>query len=254
MTQRIRGVLSPVVTPFKADLSPDKERFIAHCKWLLTPELRARRVRHQQRSELARRGRTLDAARRPHRGRRRCLAHDARHRLLLDHRNREAHVAGGQARLRRRVDAAAVLLQGCQRRRSLPPLQRSRAARRRCAAQNLSLSHPARRGRRHHAGPGRAFAQSLPQRDRRHERQLGRLEQHQSVPRRVRENRIRRVRRQRILPAREHATQRRRHHFRDGQRQPGRHPQAVYRNGRTPTPTSSRRRSTSRAMRSARST
>ncbi len=36
MTQNIRGVLSPVVTPFKADLSPDKERFIAHCKWLLS--------------------------------------------------------------------------------------------------------------------------------------------------------------------------------------------------------------------------
>ena len=36
MTQRIRGVLSPVVTPFKADLSPDKDRFIAHCKWLLS--------------------------------------------------------------------------------------------------------------------------------------------------------------------------------------------------------------------------
>jgi 4-hydroxy-tetrahydrodipicolinate synthase len=35
MTQRIRGVLAPVVTPFKADLSPDRERFIAHCKWLL---------------------------------------------------------------------------------------------------------------------------------------------------------------------------------------------------------------------------
>src|SRR5438045_7514159 len=36
MSQRIRGVLSPVVTPFKADLSPDKERFIAHCNWLLS--------------------------------------------------------------------------------------------------------------------------------------------------------------------------------------------------------------------------
>ena len=35
MTQRIRGVLAPVVTPFRADLSPDKERFIAHCQWLL---------------------------------------------------------------------------------------------------------------------------------------------------------------------------------------------------------------------------
>jgi 4-hydroxy-tetrahydrodipicolinate synthase len=34
--QRIRGVLSPVVTPFSKDLSPDAERFIAHCRWLLT--------------------------------------------------------------------------------------------------------------------------------------------------------------------------------------------------------------------------
>src|SRR5437016_325153 len=32
----IRGVLAPVVTPFGADLSPDKERFIAHCQWLLS--------------------------------------------------------------------------------------------------------------------------------------------------------------------------------------------------------------------------
>ncbi len=36
MTQRIKGVLSPVVTPFKADLSPDPRRFAAHCKWLLS--------------------------------------------------------------------------------------------------------------------------------------------------------------------------------------------------------------------------
>ena len=36
MTQRIRGVLAPVVTPFKADLAPDSQRFIAHCKWLLS--------------------------------------------------------------------------------------------------------------------------------------------------------------------------------------------------------------------------
>jgi 4-hydroxy-tetrahydrodipicolinate synthase len=34
--QRIRGVLSPVVTPFNRDLSPDPRRFIAHCQWLLT--------------------------------------------------------------------------------------------------------------------------------------------------------------------------------------------------------------------------
>jgi len=35
-THRIRGVLAPVVTPFKADLSPDHERFIRHCQWLLS--------------------------------------------------------------------------------------------------------------------------------------------------------------------------------------------------------------------------
>jgi 4-hydroxy-tetrahydrodipicolinate synthase len=36
MSERIRGVLAPVVTPFKADLSPDRERFIGHCRWLLS--------------------------------------------------------------------------------------------------------------------------------------------------------------------------------------------------------------------------
>ena len=36
MSERIRGVLAPVVTPFKDDLSPDTERFIVHCKWLLS--------------------------------------------------------------------------------------------------------------------------------------------------------------------------------------------------------------------------
>ena len=36
MSERIRGVLAPVVTPFKADLAPDSQRFIAHCKWLLS--------------------------------------------------------------------------------------------------------------------------------------------------------------------------------------------------------------------------
>ena len=32
---RLRGVLSPAVTPFRQDLSPDPVRFIQHCKWLL---------------------------------------------------------------------------------------------------------------------------------------------------------------------------------------------------------------------------
>lgn len=38
-TDRIRGVLSPVVTPFKSDLSPDAERFARHCKWLLSQDV-----------------------------------------------------------------------------------------------------------------------------------------------------------------------------------------------------------------------
>ena len=34
--KRIKGLLSPVVTPFKADLSTDPQRFIAQCRWLLS--------------------------------------------------------------------------------------------------------------------------------------------------------------------------------------------------------------------------
>ncbi|MGI9044321.1 MAG: dihydrodipicolinate synthase family protein [Gemmatimonadaceae bacterium] len=33
---RITGVLSPVVTPFRRDLSPDPERLADHCRWLLS--------------------------------------------------------------------------------------------------------------------------------------------------------------------------------------------------------------------------
>ena len=36
MNQRIKGVLSPVVTPFNRDLAPDADRFVRHCKWLLS--------------------------------------------------------------------------------------------------------------------------------------------------------------------------------------------------------------------------
>jgi 4-hydroxy-tetrahydrodipicolinate synthase len=32
---RLKGVLSPVITPFKADYSADTDRFVRHCKWLL---------------------------------------------------------------------------------------------------------------------------------------------------------------------------------------------------------------------------
>ena len=36
---RMKGVLSPVVTPFKADLSPDPERFVRQCRWLLSQDV-----------------------------------------------------------------------------------------------------------------------------------------------------------------------------------------------------------------------
>ena len=36
---RMKGVLSPVVTPFKANLSPDPERFVRQCRWLLSQDV-----------------------------------------------------------------------------------------------------------------------------------------------------------------------------------------------------------------------
>ncbi len=35
-TPRLRGVLSPVLTPFDKNLAPSPERFIQHCKWLVS--------------------------------------------------------------------------------------------------------------------------------------------------------------------------------------------------------------------------
>lgn len=36
---RMTGVLSPVVTPFKADLSPDAAKLVSICKWLLSQDV-----------------------------------------------------------------------------------------------------------------------------------------------------------------------------------------------------------------------
>ncbi|WP_020656158.1 dihydrodipicolinate synthase family protein [Massilia niastensis] len=33
---RLRGVFSPVITPFAADLAPDPKRMVRHCRWLLS--------------------------------------------------------------------------------------------------------------------------------------------------------------------------------------------------------------------------
>ena len=35
MSQRIRGVLAPVITPFTSDYAPHARRFVRHCMWLL---------------------------------------------------------------------------------------------------------------------------------------------------------------------------------------------------------------------------
>ena len=36
---RLRGVMSPVLTPFNADLTPSPTRFVKHCRWLLNQEV-----------------------------------------------------------------------------------------------------------------------------------------------------------------------------------------------------------------------
>ena len=36
---RLRGVFSPVITPFGADLSPDAARLVRHCRWLLSQDV-----------------------------------------------------------------------------------------------------------------------------------------------------------------------------------------------------------------------
>jgi dihydrodipicolinate synthase/N-acetylneuraminate lyase len=33
--KRLEGILSPVVTPFNADYSPNAAKFVKHCQWLL---------------------------------------------------------------------------------------------------------------------------------------------------------------------------------------------------------------------------
>ena len=37
--QRLKGVFSPVLTPFNADYSPDPDRFAKHCRWLVDQEV-----------------------------------------------------------------------------------------------------------------------------------------------------------------------------------------------------------------------
>jgi len=39
VTPRIRGILSPVLTPFDAQGRPDPDRFVRHCQWLLAEQV-----------------------------------------------------------------------------------------------------------------------------------------------------------------------------------------------------------------------
>ncbi len=36
---KLGGIFSPVLTPFKTDLSPDTQAFVRHCQWLIASEV-----------------------------------------------------------------------------------------------------------------------------------------------------------------------------------------------------------------------
>ncbi|MEY3873143.1 MAG: hypothetical protein RLZZ296_2138, partial [Pseudomonadota bacterium] len=36
---KLGGIFSPVLTPFKTDLSPDTQAFVRHCQWLINSEV-----------------------------------------------------------------------------------------------------------------------------------------------------------------------------------------------------------------------
>ena len=175
-TQRLRGVLAPVVTPFKADLSPDSERFIAHCRWLLS-----------QNCGLAPFGTTSEAN-----------SMSAKERMTL----LDALVRAGIDPLRMMPGTGCcsiaetveltehALKHGCAGVLMLPPffyknvseeglyqlLQRSGPACWRCASANLPLPYSAGGDRRYHTKIGRASPESLSHCDRWDERQFWRLE------------------------------------------------------------------------------
>lgn len=39
ISTRLRGVFSPVITPFAADLSPDAAKLVRHCRWLISQDV-----------------------------------------------------------------------------------------------------------------------------------------------------------------------------------------------------------------------
>jgi len=119
MTERIRGLLAPVVTPFDASLRPDAKRLLRHCGGAVAG-LGTRGVRHELRGELAVGRRAHRASRCPLSRRNTDATDDARHGMLRDHRFDPPYLVRGAPRRCRLPDAAAVLLQGSHRRRFVP--------------------------------------------------------------------------------------------------------------------------------------
>ena len=129
-SQQFRGVLVPVLTPFSRNGEPDAGRFVAFCRWLLD----------QGAGGLAIFGTTSEANSMAATERMALLDRlieagipareaDAGNRRLLDDRSRDARPPCGRSWLRRRLDAAAVLLQAGQRRRPLCLHLRGRSTR-----------------------------------------------------------------------------------------------------------------------------
>ena len=118
------GVIAPVLTPYGEDGAPDTERFVEHCLWLLeegctglapfgtTSEGNSLGV--DERMELLEElvDEDVDAGQA-----------DAGNGELLDRRRDRADQARGGSGLRRRADAAALLLQGAERGGAVPLLR-----------------------------------------------------------------------------------------------------------------------------------
>ena len=180
-TPRIKGVLSPVVTPFRSDLSPDPRRFIAHCKWLLSQNCglavfgtnsEANSLSVNERIAL------LDAL----------IAADADPTRMMpgtgccaltDTVRLTEHAV--KAGCRRRAHASAVLLQGRERGRPLPQLRRSGGAGRRLRLRIYLYHIPPVSQVGITPEADRASDEGVPDSDCRHEGQLGRLEQHRGM-------------------------------------------------------------------------
>lgn len=224
MTQRIRGALAPVLTPFTATLEPDTARFIAHCRWLV-----------DNGAGLAVFGTNSEAA-----------SLSTTERITLTDALLEAGIPSGRlmpgtgacalpdaVALSRHASAAGAggLL-------VLPPfffkgvtedgvfgyyaeiIERVGSG---CAPVYLYHIPPAHL-RPDHTRTHRAPARAVSDRDRRCERLLGRLEQHQGNARPLRGRRLRRLPGERIVPVGGTPSRCRRVHQRDREHESEWHP------------------------------